>query len=158
MQGYPNYQAPMYQPMYNQQVAQQPYLDRLSQLHAMQQNLQPQQFYGLNGRVVDSFESIMANDVPMDGTFAMFPKRDMSEVCVKYWTGEGKIATLTFRPISEAHIDASIESESRAKLDELGSALGGIYEKIEALSLKVDEALKAKNPSRTNKKEVSVDE
>lgn len=158
MQGYPNYQVPVYQPMYSQQVTQQPYLDRLSQLHTMQQNLQPQQFYGLNGRVVDSFESIMANDVPMDGTFAMFPKRDMSEVCVKYWTGEGKIATLIFKPILETHTEASAEDESKAKLDELSNALGGIYEKIEVLSFKMDEVLKTKNVSRINKKEVGADE
>lgn len=166
MQGYPGYQTPMsmqYQPMYGQQQMQQPYLDRLAQLQAMQQNLQqpqqPQQFFGLNGRVVDSFDSIMASDVPMDGTFAMFPKRDMSEVCVKYWTGEGKIATIVFKPMSEVCTEVPADNESRAKLDELSNVLGGIYEKIDVLSNKVDEALKTKNFTRgNNKKEASADE
>lgn len=166
MQGYPGYQTPMsmqYQSMYGQQQMQQPYLDRLAQLQAMQQNLQQpqqsQQFFGLNGRVVDSFDSIMASDVPMDGTFAMFPKRDMSEVCVKYWTGEGKIATIVFKPMSEVCTEVPTDNESRAKLDELSNVLDGIYEKIDVLSNKVDEALKTKSFTRgNNKKEASTDE
>lgn len=162
MQGYLGYQTPIsaqYQPMYGQQQMQQPYLDRLAQLQAMQQPQQPQQFFGLNGRVVDSFDSIMANDVPMDGTFAMFPKRDMSEVCMKYWTGEGKIATIVFKPMSEVCTEVPADNENGAKLDELSNVLGGIYEKIDVLSNKVDEVLKTKNFTRgNNKKEASTDE
>lgn len=164
MQNYSTYQpfVPAQYPMYNQQLAQQPYLDRLTQLQTMQQNLQqsqqPQQFFGLNGRVVESFESIMASDVPMDGNFAIFPKKDMSEVCVKYWTGEGKIATIVFKPLSEVRTEASVENENKAKLNELSNVLSGIYEKIDILSNKVDEALKTKSYSRNNKREVSVDE
>lgn len=153
MQNYFNYQPPMY----NQQQIPNPYMDRLTQLQTMQQSMQ--QYGNLNGKVIDSFESIMANDVPMDGTFAIFPKRDMSEICLKYWTGEGKIATIVFKPASEVYTEASSENESRVKLDELSNSLNNIYEKIDILSDKVDEVLKIKNSTRSSgKKEVSANE
>ena len=78
---------------------------------------------------------------------------------MRYWTGEGKIATVIFKPMSEACTDASTGSESEVKFNELSNVLGDIYEKLDALSNKVDEALKTKNFTRgNNKKEVSADE
>ena len=98
MQTYPQYYPQMnnYGQQYNPQ---QPYMDRLASLQQYQQNLQPTQmsganqmtgtfpqFQGLSGKVVDAVEQITANDVPMDGSFAIFPKKDMSEIYLKSWT------------------------------------------------------------------------
>lgn len=166
MQPYQNFQNPMtmpmqYQPMYGQPQMQTPYMDRLSQLQAMQQSMQPQpqpqQFTGLNGRIVESAEGIVASDVPMDGTFAIFPKRDMSEVYIKYWTGEGKIATVLFKPISDPHPNTCPPSDASFRFDELSTVLGGLYDKVDNLSTRIDEFLKTKGSSRS-KKEVSTDE
>ena len=167
MQPYGNFQSAMpvqmqYAPMYGQQM-QSPYQERLANLQSFQQSLQtpPQvqspQFVGLNGRIVDSPESIMASEVPMDGTFAIFPKRDMSEVYVKYWTGDGKIATIGFKPITDLHTDTLSPNQQNVKFDEISSVLGGIYEKVDTLSSKVDEMLKTKASPRS-KKEVNADE
>lgn len=87
MQTYPQYYPQMnnYGQQYNPQ---QPYMDRLAGLQQYQQTLQqpqmagiqmslPNQPIGLNGKVVDTIEQITANDVPMDGSVAIFPKKDI---------------------------------------------------------------------------------
>lgn len=103
MQTYPQYYPQMnnYGQQYNPQ---QPYMDRLAGLQQYQQTLQqpqmvgtqmslPNQPIGLNGKMVDAVEQITANDVPMDGSVAIFPKKDMSEIYLKSWTPNGTIAT-----------------------------------------------------------------
>lgn len=158
MQPYSNFQAPInpqFAPMYPQAQYQNPYMmDRMAQLQAMQQNLQPQpQVMSLNGKVIDSVESITASDVPMDGTFAVFPKRDMSEICLKYWTGEGKIATISFKPVLDTQSVISPPEQENQKFDELGAVLEGLHEKVDNLSLRLDEILKTKSSSSRTKKE-----
>lgn len=160
MQNYPNFQSQMapYQPIYGQPPMMQPqmppYMDRLSQLQSMQQSMQqpPAQISGLNGRVVEVEENILASDVPMDGSFAVFPKRDLSEVYVKYWTGEGKIATISFKPISEAQADISPTDNTSLRFDEISNALGGLYDKVDSLSNRIDEILKTKGSQRTKER------
>lgn len=79
------YQAPMMNNPYMQ--SQNPYMDRMNFLQSYQQSLQqqpmPQQIAGINGRIVQAVENINANEVPMDGSMAFFPKQDMSEIYVK---------------------------------------------------------------------------
>ena len=165
MQNYPNFQPqmPPYQPMYGQPMmppqAPPPYMDRLSQLQSMQQSLQqPQmQFTGLNGRVVEVAENILASDVPMDGSFAVFPKKDLSEVYIKYWTGEGKIATVVFKPTLDGQASICQPDDNSLRFDELANVLGGLYDKVDSLSNQIDEVLKSKGSQR-NKKEVNSNE
>lgn len=160
MQNYPNFQPQMapYQPIYGQPSMMQPqmppYMDRLSQLQSMQQSMQqpPAQISGLNGRVVEVAENILASDVPMDGSFAVFPKRDLSEVYVKYWTGEGKIATISFKPILEAQADISPTDNTLLRFDELSNVLGGLYDKVDSLSNRIDEVLKSKGSQRSKER------
>ena len=160
MQSYPNFQPQMapYQSMYGQPPIMQPqmppYMDRLSQLQSMQQSMQqpPAQISGLNGRVVEVAENILASDVPMDGSFAVFPKRDLSEVYVKYWTGEGKIATISFKPISEAQADISQTDTTSLRFDELSNVLGGLYDKVDNISNRIDEVLKSKGSQRSKER------
>lgn len=91
------YQAPMMNNPYIQ--SQNPYMDRMNFLQNYQQSLQqqpmqmnqqpiPQQIAGINGRIVQAVENINANEVPMDGSMAFFPKQDMSEIYVKGWNAD----------------------------------------------------------------------
>lgn len=59
---------------------------------------QPQQTF-INGKIVPSVDVINANDVPMDGSVAIFPKQDMSEIYAKQWNADGTIRTVVFKPI-----------------------------------------------------------
>lgn len=97
-----------YMPMQN------PYADRMNFLQNYQQSLQqqpmqmnqqpiPQQIAGINGRVVQAVENINANEVPMDGSKAFFPKQDLSEIYVKGWNADGTIKTTVYKPYTESN-------------------------------------------------------
>ena len=77
----PNYGAYQYNPMASYQRYQQP---------------EPTQ--GISGRVVQAVETINPNEVPMDGSMAFFPKKDMSEIYVKGWNADGTINTIVYKP------------------------------------------------------------
>lgn len=107
MQQYPNYwmnnyQQQYQQPMYqNQQFQQNPYMDQLNQMRVQQLPIQqqPAVYQGMNGRIVEDFSVITANDVPMDGNGAIFIKKDGSEIQHRNWTAQGTIATNVFKPV-----------------------------------------------------------
>lgn len=113
MQPYPNfsYQPPInpYQNNYMQPMSmpqmQNPYADRMNQLQQyqqnLQQNMQQNQPQGIIGRVVNDFGEITANDVPMNGNAAFFPKADGSELQVRSWTANGTIQTVVYKPVFE---------------------------------------------------------
>ena len=161
MQPYQNFQPQMampfqYPPYGQPQMAPTPYMDRMSQLQAMQQSMQPvQQLSGLNGRIVDNLDSIVASDVPMDGSFAVFPKRDLSEIYIRHWTGEGKIATISFKPILDTQSSILPMDDTSLRFDELNDALGGLYDKVDNLSNRIDEVLKSKVSQRSKERSES---
>ena len=51
------------------------------------------------GRVVNSPDEIMPNEVPMDGTIALFMLRDGSSIIAKAWNQYGTITTVPFAPV-----------------------------------------------------------
>lgn len=96
----------------NYMSMQNPYADRMNFLQNYQQSLQqpmqtnqqpiPQQTIGINGRMVQGVENINANEVPMDGSMAFFPKQDLSEIYVKSWNANGRIKTTVYKPYTES--------------------------------------------------------
>ena len=106
------YQAPMMNNPYIQ--SQNPYMDRMNFLQSYQQSLQqqpmPQQIAGINGRMVQSAENINANEVPMDGNVAFFPKQDLSEIYVKGWNANGAIDTIVYKPYTASKDNQTVNS------------------------------------------------
>ena len=121
--------APMmnnnYMPMQNS------YADRMNFLQSYQQSLQqpmagtqmslanqqpmPQQAAGINGRVVQAVENINANEVPMDGSMAFFPKQDLSEIYVKGWNANGTINTIIYKPYTAPKDNQTVNSIPNAE-------------------------------------------
>lgn len=99
--------------------SQNPYMDRMNFLQNYQQSLQqqpmPQQGTGINGRIVQAVESINANEVPMDGSMAFFPKQDMSEIYVKGWNANGTINTIVYKPYTAPKDSQTVNSMSKAE-------------------------------------------
>jgi hypothetical protein len=118
------YQVPMMNNSYMQ--SQNPYMDRMNFLQNYQQSLQqpvagmqmpltnqqamPQQIAGVNGRIVQAVENINANEVPMDGSMAFFPKQDLSEIYVKGWNANGTINTIVYKPYTAPKDNQTVNS------------------------------------------------
>ena len=163
------YQAPMMNNPYIQ--SQNPYMDRMNFLQNYQQSLQqplvptpmsganqqamPQQIAGINGRIVQAVENINANEVPMDGSMAFFPKQDMSEIYVKGWNADGTIRTLTFKPVLNDKTDILSGDTEKLEFDLSEKATEGIMAKLNELSEKIEQlSLGAqRKTSRTQNKE-----
>ena len=102
----PGYNTYPYNPMQRfqeQQLPQQPV-----QQVPQQQNLQIQA--GINGRMVAAVEQIAANDVPMDGSVAFFPKQDLTEIYAKQWGADGSIKTVVYKPYTEPKDNQTVNS------------------------------------------------
>lgn len=118
------YQTPIMNNSYVQSTN--PYMDRMNFLQNYQQSLQqpvagmqmsltnqqamPQQPAGINGRIVQAVENINANEVPMDGSMAFFPKQDMSEIYVKGWNANGTINTIVYKPYTAPKDNQTVNS------------------------------------------------
>ena len=115
------------------------------------QRIQPEP-QGIMGKIVQNAEMRTANDVPLNGSVAFFPKQDLSEIYAKSWTADGVIRTMTFKPIQNeevSNLSAEItESQIGAILDVtdgLEKTLDEIVSKIDNLETKP--ATKTRNSS-----------
>ena len=147
------YQVPMMNNPYMQ--PQNPYMDRMNFLQNYQQNLQQplvptpmsganqqamsQQIAGINGRIVQSVENINANEVPMDGSVAFFPKQDLTEIYAKSWNADGTIRTLTFKPVLNDKTDILSGDTEKLEFDLSEKATEGIMAKLNELSEKIEQ-------------------
>ena len=117
----------------------------------IQQRFQPQEQYpvmqnqqaiGLNGRIVQAVENINANEVPMDGSMAFFPKQDLSEIYVKGWNADGTIKTIVYKPQidnkSVQAVNTSLDTE-KLKIDLSEQATAGIMQRFDDLSAKIEQ-------------------
>ena len=127
-----------------------PYMDRMAQLQQYQQNLQPaqipgtypQQPQGIIGRAVNDFSEITANDVPMDGRSAVFPKNDMSEIQVRTWGNDGKIITTSYKPILEHQnqmADISILESEKLKIGLSDDVTDAFMKRFDDIEKRLDE-------------------
>ena len=130
--GYNPYQYNPVQRFQEQQLPQQPV-----QQVPQQQNLQIQA--GINGRMVAAVEQIAANDVPMDGSVAFFPKQDLTEIYAKSWNADGTIRTLTFKPVLNDKTDILSCDTEKLEFDLSEKATEGIMAKLNELSEKIEQ-------------------
>ena len=102
---------------------------------------------GIRTHVVDDFNNISANSVPMDNYGAYFAKRDGSEIQLRKWTPEGKISFVRYTICPDMPLEN--QSEENVLLDKIN----GLFDRIDAL-----EQLLSKKPTTRTKKEVVKDE
>ena len=65
--------------------------------------------------LVQAVENINANEVPMDGSMAFFPKQDMSEIYVKGWNADGTIRTIVYKPYTDPKDNQTVNSMANAE-------------------------------------------
>ena len=136
---YPNYSMTNY--MYQQPI-QNPYMPQM-----------PMQNIGLNGRIVDDFNSITANDVPMDNFGAIFVKADGTEVQRKVWDKNGRIITVPFKAVTggfDSQPNNLSEAANNFDMKAFNEVVDGLNSKIDKLSERIDAMLKPKGKVTTN--------
>ena len=150
------YQMPQvnsYMPQY------QTYQQAYNPMQNIQRFQQPQQFeqmqQGIFGKVVQSQDSIVANDVPMNGSVAFFPKSDLSEIYAKQWSADGTISTMVFKPVQNDNINKLSQDTEKLKImlsDEateiFNKHFDTLFSKMEELEKKIDEKSLAKANTR----------
>ena len=170
MQPYQNYysQQNPYQQNFNQSAQMQnPYMDRMMQLQQYQQGLQMQpaqmsvapQPPVLIGRPVNDFSEITANDVPMDGRSAIFPKADMSEIQVRAWSADGKIVPVTYIPVLDNQSNNSAPNEEKLKIGLSDEVTGAFMQRFDDIAGRIERLEKSwsghgagRNNYRSNEK------
>jgi len=139
---------PNYQPLYGNQYQsfQSPYQQQNMVQAQPQMQLPQQQFQqmpvGLNGRIVDDFSTLNANDVPMDGNGAVFIKRDASEIQWRNWAANGTIVTTSYKPILEQN------NQEGANIPQMD--FNGLYDDVKALRGEIAERFDRLEKSMTN--------
>ena len=167
-QSYLNPQTQAVQPMYPtynfQNQMQSPYIDRYAQNQAMQQmnqmqNQQVQQVQGLNGRIVDDFGMITANDVPMDAMGALFIKSDGTEIQRRVWTSNGTIATSRFKPVLEEQSNNLPQGEEKAAFDLSEASTEALMKRFDDITERLDKMEKnfGKAATTRSKREVEAE-
>lgn len=150
-QQYPSYQQ--YQPYPQIQQPQVPQV-QVPQVQSVQTPAYtaPQ---GLNGKFVDSIESVKATDVMMDGSVMYFPVTDGKTIYTKQLQGDGTSKILAF-----ALVDQTQESENTLNVTDIidkklktfrDDILGG-FEDINDRFDKIERQLKPKTTARDKDK------
>lgn len=80
------------------QIQQQPFMQ--NSMYGRPQSPGPATF---PGRYISDLLEVTPNEVPMDGQIALFPTKDLSEIYLKSWSGDGRI--LNFRYILDTSVD-----------------------------------------------------
>lgn len=147
-----------YQPMQNPYMAQMQYQQNFQpQVHQVQQQ---QQTIGLVGRAVNDFSEIKADDVPANGTPAIFVKSDMSEIEVRVWCQDGLIRPTSYKPVLEQNqVDAT--NTPQMDFNSLNEDVRALREDIKGVRDIIEKSMAvpaAKTTQRGKKTEVSADE
>lgn len=126
-QSYPQYYNPLAQ-VQNRSMDQLNFNQNTSGPYQQNQIVQ-----GINGKMIAEINQITANDVPMDGSVAFFPKQDLSEVYAKSWNADGTIRTVTYKPVSDGEPKTAAEPE-KLKCELSDEATEGIMNKFDEIS------------------------
>ena len=96
---------------------------------------------------VDNVNEIQVNDVPMNYPYAVFPKRDLSEIYIKSWNANGTIQTLVYVPKVEKSKNDALDM-TEGKIGANTDVTEGILDRFDELSEKLD-AINSKLSTRT---------
>lgn len=155
----PQAQPTMINPYQNFSQQQNPYMDRMAQLQQYQQNLQPQfqqsQQQGIVGKIVNDFSELTANDVPMNGSAAFFPKADGSELQVRSWTANGTIQTTVYKPVQQEN---SVEATNIPQNDfnALNEDVRALREDIKGVREMIEKSMEVSSPKTARGKKAEV--
>lgn len=133
--------APAYMPV------QQPYQPYQQPYRQMPTRVVPQ----IPGRVVNSPDDITVQEVPTDGTVALFPATDGKCIYGKRWTPDGNISTMRFVPeASEA------QPEQPSRLDIIDDRISELFDVVERIEDRLPYDVETKRTTATRREAVEA--
>lgn len=90
------------------------------------------------GKIVQNAEMITANDVPLNGSVAFFPKQDLSEIYAKSWTADGVIRTMTFKPIQNEEVSNLSTESTESQIGAILNVTDGLEKTLNEIVSKID--------------------
>ena len=100
------------------------------------QRIQPEP--QIMGKIVQNAEMITANDVPLNGSVAFFPKQDLSEIYAKSWTADGVIRTMTFKPIQNEEVSNLSTEITESQIGAILDVTDGLEKTLNEIVSKID--------------------
>lgn len=148
-QGYPQYYNPLAQ-VQNRAID---YQQNTPNNYQQNQIVQ-----GINGKIIAEMSQITANDVPMDGSVAFFPKQDLSEVYAKRWNADGTIRTVTYKPVLDNEPKNVPTDTEKMKCELSDEATEGIMSKFDEISDRLGQLEKSLQSQRKTSQTQRKDE
>lgn len=148
-QGYPQYYNPLAQ-VQNRAID---YQQNIPNNYQQNQIVQ-----GINGKIIAEMSQITANDVPMDGSVAFFPKQDLSEVYAKSWNADGTIRTVTYKPVLDNEPNNVPTDTEKLKCELSDEATEGIMSKFDEISDRLGQLEKSLQSQRKTSQSQRKDE
>lgn len=148
-QGYPQYYNPLAQ-VQNRAID---YQQNMTNNYQQNQIVQ-----GINGKIIAEMSQITANDVPMDGSVAFFPKQDLSEVYAKSWNADGTIRTVTYKPVLDNDPNNVPTDTEKLKCELSDEATEGIMSKFDEISDRLGQLEKSLQSQRKTSQTQRKDE
>lgn len=106
----------------------------------------------ISGRVVNSLDDITVQEVPTDGTVALFPSADGACVYSKRWTPDGNILTMRFVPeVQEA------PPQQPSPLDVINDRISELFDVVERIEERLPYEVETKRQATTRRKAVKAD-
>lgn len=133
--------ASAYMPM------QQPYQPYQQPYQQMPTRIAPQ----IAGRVVNSVDDITVQEVPTDGTVALFPSADGSCIYSKRWTPDGNILTMRFVPEAQ-----EAQPKQPSRLDVIDNRISELFDAVERIEERLPYDVESKRTTTTRRKAVKA--
>lgn len=105
----------------------------------------------ISGRVVNSLDDITVQEVPTDGTVALFPAADGKCIYSKRWTPDGNILTMRFVP--EA---SDAQPKQPSQLDIIDNRLSELFDVVERIEDRLPYDVETKHTTTTRRKAVKA--
>ena len=137
-----------FQPMASAYMpVQQPYQPYQQPYQKMPTRIMPQ----ISGRVVNSLDDITVQEVPTDGTVALFPSADGKCIYSKRWTPDGNILTMRFvLEVSEA------QPKQPSQLDIIDNRISELFDAVERIEDRLQYDVETKRTATTRRKAVKA--
>ena len=103
------------------------------------------------GRVVNSVDDITVQEVPTDGTVALFPSADGSCIYSKRWTPDGNILTMRFVPEAQ-----EAQPKQPSRLDVIDNRISELFDAVERIEERLPYDVESKRTTTTRRKAVKA--